>query len=70
MAYGPSLENPQGGFLSPRNGACMTNGPLTDAELGKSPAEIGRKRARESSKIHKRNLKPFVEYSLRLSLSR
>ena len=61
MTYGSSLENRYGGFLSPCNGACMTNGPLTDDELGKSPSEIGRKRARESSKIHKRNLKSFVE---------
>ena len=38
-----------------------TNGPLTDAELGKSPSEIGRKRARESSKVHERNLKSFVD---------
>ncbi len=32
--FWPSMENPHGhgGFLSPKNGACMTSWPLPDAE--------------------------------------
>ncbi len=32
--FGPSMENQHGhgGFLSPKNGACMTSGPLQEAE--------------------------------------
>ncbi len=36
-------------FVSQRNGTCMTNRPLNDAELGKSPSEeYARERARKS----------------------
>ncbi len=57
MAYGPSLENlhGHGGFLSPRNGACMPNGPLTAVELGNSPKEKGRKRARDKDRAKLKN---------------
>ncbi len=51
LAFGPSLENPHGhgGFLSPRNGACMTSGPMADVDQGNAPSELGRKRAREQA---------------------
>ena len=37
-------------FVSPRNGACMTNGPLNDAELGKSPSEERARQSRERAR--------------------
>ena len=51
LAYGPSLENPHGhgGVISPRNGACMTSGPMADVDQGNAPSELGRKRAREQA---------------------
>ena len=41
LAFGPSLENPHGhgGFLSPRNGACMTSGPMADVDQGNAPSK-------------------------------
>jgi hypothetical protein len=54
LEFGPSMENPygHGGFLSPKNGACMTRGPLPDAENESvlSPTSSGsQKRAREKA---------------------